>query len=225
MVTKSWNHWTEVRNDNWRWRDFSPEEIACRGDGSLLIDIGAMDALQGLRDRLGAPMIVTSGYRTPAYNREVGGAKRSQHLLGRAFDISMANHDPATFEAAARAAGFTGFGFYPRQDFMHIDTGPAREWGTRWPDAPGGDDASRFTPEPAPRPLKTDGAARGAGIAGAAVAAAQAVEAAKPALAEASGQLQGLAGTLDAAKWALFAIAMLGAGAAIVARWQDGRAE
>ena len=33
---------------------------------------------------------------------------------------------------AARAVGFTGFGFYQKNNFMHIDTGPAREWGVRW---------------------------------------------------------------------------------------------
>ncbi len=45
----------------------------------------------------------------------------------------MANHDPAAFEAAARAVGFLGFGFYPRSGFISVDFGPAREWGERFP--------------------------------------------------------------------------------------------
>ena len=45
----------------------------------------------------------------------------------------MANHDPEAFEAAARAVGFRGFGFYPRSGFIHIDLGPARSWGERFP--------------------------------------------------------------------------------------------
>ena len=45
----------------------------------------------------------------------------------------MANHDPEAFEAAARAVGFRGFGFYPRSGFIHIDLGPARNWGERFP--------------------------------------------------------------------------------------------
>jgi len=53
----------------------------------------------------------------------VGGAPRSKHLDGAAFDIAMANHDPAAFEAAAREVGFLGFGFYPRSGFMHIAEG------------------------------------------------------------------------------------------------------
>ena len=45
----------------------------------------------------------------------------------------MAHHDPATFENAARAEGFLGFGTYPRSGFMHIDLGPARRWGDPFP--------------------------------------------------------------------------------------------
>jgi G3E family GTPase len=51
-------------------------------------------------------------YRSPEHNRAVGGAGRSRHLDGAAFDIAMANHDPVAFEAAAREVGFLGFGFY-----------------------------------------------------------------------------------------------------------------
>ena len=45
----------------------------------------------------------------------------------------MTNHDPVAFEAAARAVGFLGFGFFPRSGFMHIDLGPARHWGEQFP--------------------------------------------------------------------------------------------
>ena len=62
----------------------------------------ALDKLQALRDRLGKPLIVRSAYRSPEHNRAVGGATRSKHLDGAAFDIAMANHDPVAFEAAAR---------------------------------------------------------------------------------------------------------------------------
>lgn len=54
-------------------------------------------------------------------------------MQGRAFDIRMDNHNPTEFEAAARACGFTGFGYYPKQGFMHIDTGAPRTWGDRFP--------------------------------------------------------------------------------------------
>ena len=81
----------------------------------------AISQLQALRDRLGKPLIVRSAYRSPAHNRAVGGAPRSKHMDGAAFDIAMTNHDPVAFEAAARAVGFLGFGFYPRSGFIHVD--------------------------------------------------------------------------------------------------------
>ena len=93
----------------------------------------ALDALQALRDRLGKPLIVRSAYRSPEHNRAVGGATGSKHLDGAAFNIAMSNHDPVAFEAAARAVGFLGFGFYPRSGFIHVDLGPARQWGERFP--------------------------------------------------------------------------------------------
>ena len=57
----------------------------------------------------------------------------------------MANHDPEEFEAAARAIGFKGSGFYPRSGFIHIDLGPARSWGVRFPRRP-----TAFAAETAP---------------------------------------------------------------------------
>lgn len=43
--------------------------------------------LDPLREAYGGPIIVTSGYRCPALNKAVGGAKNSQHMTGQAVDI------------------------------------------------------------------------------------------------------------------------------------------
>lgn len=43
--------------------------------------------LETVRLRLGRPIIVTSGYRSPEVNRAVGGARTSQHLTGCAADF------------------------------------------------------------------------------------------------------------------------------------------
>lgn len=161
-------HHTKVRPQDWRWPSFSPAEMACRGDGSLKISVKLMDQLQALRERVG-PIIINSAYRSPAHNRAVGGARDSQHLKGTAVDCSMANHNPMTFEAAARGVGFTGFGFYPpgKGNFIHLDVGPAREWGKRWL-------APKFEPEPKPTTGKKG--AVGLGIAAVASGAAEAVQ-------------------------------------------------
>ena len=129
----TFRHFRDVPQNLWRWKNFSPAEIACRGTGQLKLHPEALDKLQALRDQLGKPLIVRSAYRSPEHNRAVGGATRSKHMDGTAFDIAMGNHDPVGFEAAARAVGFLGFGYYPRSGFMHVDLGPARSWGEKFP--------------------------------------------------------------------------------------------
>lgn len=164
-------HFSKV--EAWRWKSFSPRELACKGTGQVRLDPQSLDKLQALRDRLGKPLVIVSAYRSPEHNRRVGGAKNSYHMLGRAFDVSMANHDPHEFEAAARAVGFTGIGYYPKSGFMHVDTGPARSWGTPWPKT-----ATAWPEEPKRQPetIKEDREAQavaGASAAGAVAAAAE----------------------------------------------------
>ncbi len=60
MTTMTYKHWRDVPERSWRWKNFSPAEIACRGSGSLRINEEALDKLQALRDRLGKPLIVRS---------------------------------------------------------------------------------------------------------------------------------------------------------------------
>ena len=46
MTTRFYRHWRDVPKDNWRWPNFSPAEIACRGTGSILIHKDALDRLR-----------------------------------------------------------------------------------------------------------------------------------------------------------------------------------
>ena len=218
MTTSYFNHWRDVPAARWRWKNFSPAEIACRGSGSLRIHEEALDTLQALRDRLGKPLIVRSAYRSEAHNRAVGGAPRSKHLDGTAFDIAMANHDPVAFEAAARAVGFLGFGNYPRSGFMHIDLGPARSWGDPFPARP-----VPFAPElpPAREVLSESRTLRGGGAAGAATVGAAGVEVLQDVLAETQSTIQLLLPYLDTLRWVLIAIALIGIAVTIHARLDD----
>ena len=49
------------------------------------------EVLQPLRDCLGKPVVISSGYRSEEVNRMVGGVKGSQHLKGEAADIHIEN--------------------------------------------------------------------------------------------------------------------------------------
>ena len=220
---RSYRHWRDVPTRDWRWKNFSPAEIACRGTGTLKIDTEALDKLQALRDRLGKPLIIRSAYRSPEHNRRVGGAPRSKHMDGTAFDIAMANHDPVAFEAAAREVGFLGFGYYPRSGFMHIDLGPARSWGEKFPIW-----AVPFAPEtpPAREVLAESRTLRGAGAAGAATMGAAGVEVAQEVLAETQGAVLPLVPYLDSLRWLFIALALAGIAVTVYARlddWRKGR--
>ena len=52
------------------------------------MDLLVRKLLDPLRELYGSAIYVSSGYRTPRLNMEVGGASGSQHMLGEAADIS-----------------------------------------------------------------------------------------------------------------------------------------
>jgi len=218
MPTTTYSHFRDVPESAWRWPSFSPTEIACRGTGAIKINTDAMDKLQSLRNRLGKPLIVRSAYRSPRHNRAVGGAKASKHMDGIAFDIAMSNHNPAAFTEAARAVGFLGFGTYPRSGFMHIDLGPARSWGERFPAQ-----ATPFVLEVAPaRELLADSRTlKGGGAAGIATVGAAGVEMSQNVLAETQSAILPLVPYLDTLRWVFIAVALIGIAVTIHARLDD----
>ena len=215
---RTFRHFRDVPESLWRWKNFSPAEIACRGTGQLKLHPEALDKLQALRDRLGKPLILRSAYRSPQHNRNVGGAPRSKHMDGTAFDIAMSNHDPVKFAEAARAVGFLGFGTYPRSGFMHIDLGPARVWGKPFPKR-----AVPFAAEtpPARETLAASRTLRGTGAAGVATVGAAGVEVAQEVLAEAQSAALPLLPYLDTLRWLFIALALAGIAVAVWARMDD----
>jgi uncharacterized protein YcbK (DUF882 family) len=100
---------------------------------AIPINIGVIDFLGSVLDAVGATRAtVLSGYRTPATNAMLadttfGVAEHSQHMYGRALDFYL----PARLEEAMKAARtmqWGGVGWYPNSSFIHIDTGPVRNW-------------------------------------------------------------------------------------------------
>lgn len=57
------------------------------------LQYGVSTILQPVRDALGCPIIINSGYRNPEYNKSVGGVANSQHLTGCAADIRPKDPD------------------------------------------------------------------------------------------------------------------------------------
>jgi uncharacterized protein YcbK (DUF882 family) len=97
------------------------------------IDVGVVDFLAAVMDAVGATTAtILSAYRTVETNRMLarttfGVADNSQHLYGRALDIRLDNRLADAMEAA-RAMKRGGVGWYPHSGFIHIDSGPVRNW-------------------------------------------------------------------------------------------------
>lgn len=114
-------------------RNFTVKELRCRCRCSSLVLVPeAIEALQELRDGLGAPVHIQSAYRCPKHNKKVGGSMTSKHLEGRAFDISSPGKTTKQLlDVALQVPAFRrgGIGLY--NGWIHVDTrtnGSAR-WG------------------------------------------------------------------------------------------------
>lgn len=59
--------------------------------------------LEPLRDRLGVPLTITSGYRSPKLNAAIGGAMKSAHMSGRAADVKAKGFSPGQIAEAVIA--------------------------------------------------------------------------------------------------------------------------
>lgn len=100
---------------------FSKKEFACKCCGQNgPIDLALVDSLEVLRVLVGKPIIITSGYRCPKHNAEIGGAKNSQHTKGTAADIKSPGATPLElFALAAQIPAIKGLGLY--EGWVHID--------------------------------------------------------------------------------------------------------
>jgi uncharacterized protein YcbK (DUF882 family) len=100
------------------------------------IDPKLHDLLHAVRQVLGTerPFQVISGYRAPATNAHLkatrggGVATRSLHMDGRAIDVRLPGVALADLRDAALSLKAGGVGYYPREQFVHIDTGRVRRW-------------------------------------------------------------------------------------------------
>src|SRR5882762_4789126 len=97
------------------------------------IDIGVLDFLSGVMQAVGqTSATILSAYRTAETNAMLshthfGVAENSQHLYGRALDVHFGDKLAEAMKAA-RSMQRGGVGWYPHSSFMHIDTGPVRNW-------------------------------------------------------------------------------------------------
>lgn len=99
------------------------------------IDPALLDALDRLCGALEARRTfqVISGYRSPRSNALLasassGVAKKSMHMEGRAIDLRIPGIPLHVVRDAAKSLKAGGVGYYPKSDFVHVDTGRVRYW-------------------------------------------------------------------------------------------------
>lgn len=104
--------------------NFKLSEFVCKCGkycSEVTIDLKLVAYLQAIRDHFGKAITITSGYRCPTHNANVGGAKASYHTKGgRAADIVVSGIVPSEVAKYAESLGILGIGLY--DNFVHIDT-------------------------------------------------------------------------------------------------------
>lgn len=118
----------ELESLNYLLRDHRTDEIQAMDKN--LLDL--LYVLQQQVDKSGAYHII-SGYRSPKTNaklrqRSNGVAKRSLHMQGKAIDVRLPGVQLKHLRQAALQLRAGGVGYYPKSDFVHLDTGRPRFW-------------------------------------------------------------------------------------------------
>lgn len=126
------NHPTTGPSPNLSWAELAchdgtpyPEEWRDRRGIPLAVEF------ERIRGVIGAPIVVLSAYRTPTYNKKVGGAQNSQHMQGRALDLKPPSgwtierfYNVLRGIAGSPESKIFGIGKYPT--FVHVDIRPPR---------------------------------------------------------------------------------------------------
>ncbi|MBK1643940.1 hypothetical protein CKO25_04560 [Thiocapsa imhoffii] len=109
-----------------------------RTGDTTAIDPKLLDFLYDIKVALGDPDArydVLSAYRSPRTNQMLraksgGVARNSLHLTGQALDVRFPDLPTRRIRDTAITLARGGVGFYPRSDFVHLDTGRVRRWGS-----------------------------------------------------------------------------------------------
>lgn len=108
-----------------KWSEFDQHGLP--GSGEQFMDRTFVGMLDQLREKCGFPFVISSGYRSPEYNKQVSDTgEGGPHTTGKAADILVNGSRAHALVKHASALGFTGIGVSQRGDhaarFIHLDT-------------------------------------------------------------------------------------------------------
>ncbi|MCW5736947.1 MAG: DUF882 domain-containing protein [Enhydrobacter sp.] len=128
-------YWVDGAYDAWELARLSQLLHDHHRNATVAIDWRLVDLMWLVARMTGGETVhVHSGYRTRQTNASLaaattGVAHDSQHVAGKALDISLPGVSPRTVAGLAAAMGWGGVGFYGDAGHVHIDVGPVRVWG------------------------------------------------------------------------------------------------
>jgi len=106
-----------------------------RTDDEIEMDVGVYDQLYLLQNYFGRnkAIMMICGYRSPVTNKSMqatksGVAEKSLHMTGQAVDFYIEDVPLKMVQEAALSLKVGGVGYYPKSNFVHVDTGTVRYW-------------------------------------------------------------------------------------------------
>ncbi len=110
---------------------FSAEDLRCSCQtcgGSLRISLVLVGMLEEIRYYYNRRVHVLAGYRCEARLKELKRSRKSYHGLGKAVDIHLSGiSSQDLFDFCRGFKAIKGLGYYPEQDFVHIDLRDQKE--------------------------------------------------------------------------------------------------
>ena len=102
---------------------FNLIEFQCPCCHTVLLHPLLVTRLQALRLEWGRAVVINSGYRCSGHNKDVGGAAKSLHRLGRAADVRIPAEEQERFCALSLLKGFIRAIPYVKRGFIHLEIG------------------------------------------------------------------------------------------------------
>ena len=120
------NQGAQQVGEHFKVQEFAQKDYKC---DKILIDSELVKVLEDVRTHFTKPVTITSGYRTPEYNKKVGGVKNSQHTKGTAADIKVKMVQASEVQNYLNRKYPDKYGIGSYKNFTHIDV---REKKARW---------------------------------------------------------------------------------------------